>query len=106
MGNSNSKGKKADAFQSYPSFSRTETEGSTRSFRSMRSRMSVVSTGSDVGSFKSALENPVNTPPSGEYITNGNGNSQGDTEGSYFPQMNNAQLPKSMQQLENLKNRF
>jgi serine/threonine-protein phosphatase PP1 catalytic subunit len=88
MGNSSSKPKKGDGFQSYPSFSRTDTQGSTRSIRSIRSRMSAMSANSETGSFKSALDTmgtPMGDP------TGGTGD---------FGDIDNSMLPRSMQYVE------
>lgn len=88
MGNSNSKPKKGDGLQSYPSFSRTDTQGSTRSVRSIRSRISAISASSETGSFKSAVDTlatPQNDPTAGT----------GD-----FCDVDNSLLPRSMQCVE------
>ncbi|KAK9450428.1 Metallo-dependent phosphatase-like protein [Limtongia smithiae] len=44
MGNSNSRSKSVDGLQSYPSFSRTDTQGSARSRASIRSKITNVAT--------------------------------------------------------------
>lgn len=81
MGNSNSKGKNSkdkntnngsgDGLQSYPSFSRSDTQGSSRSIRSMRSRLS---TASDTGSYKSAVEQQQHHHHDGSDIHSSNNN--------------------------------
>ncbi|ODQ67608.1 phospho protein phosphatase PPZ [Nadsonia fulvescens var. elongata DSM 6958] len=111
MGNNPSKhkSKKDDSqFQSYPSFSRTDTQGSSRSIRSIRSKISSISQGSDTAmSFKSAqdifLPNqsfPTNIPnhASGNGTSNGNNlsiNNKGTTGNSFLPSPSMA----SMQQI-------
>lgn len=107
MGNSSSKSKKngnGPGLQSYPSFSRTDTQNSTRSQRSIRSRMSVLSE----GSFKSAMESP---PKGSETGLGGSGTPRGEgiavpgisaNSGAdgYFAGVNNSDLPRSMQHHE------
>ncbi|CAN6596713.1 serine/threonine-protein phosphatase PP-Z1 [Trichomonascus vanleenenianus] len=90
MGNSSSKSKGNENFKQYPSFSRTDTQGSTRSARSLRSRISV---SSDHGSFKSALESTLPDEPHQH-------EDHPEAEGYPFPEVaNNSELPRSMQQV-------
>lgn len=115
MGNSSSKSKRdkgngGDSLQSYPSFSRSDTQGSSRSMRSMRSRLS---TASENGSYKSALDEPStenaatpensntnNTTPEPKSTEEDN-NKTGD-DGYPFPDVSGGSpmVPKSMQQVE------
>lgn len=106
MGNNSSKQKSKDGLQAYPSFSRTDTQGSTRSSRSMRSRLSVVSNNSEAASYKSAVDGPDSNPATtttsttNTTPTNNPPGSGANDEGYPFPSVDQSTLPKSMQQIE------
>lgn len=76
MGNTSSK-KSGEGFQSYPSFSRSDTQGSAKSSKSIRSRLSI----SSEHSYKSAVEDPNNYGD--DYSRGGSANGNGGFGGGY-----------------------
>ncbi|KAK9469554.1 Metallo-dependent phosphatase-like protein [Lipomyces arxii] len=93
MGANGSK-QKGDGLQSYPSFSRSDTQGSTRSIKSLRNKITSSSsksddltTGGDVGSISQQYPRVIQTE--GEIVSTPN-----------TPGFDNANLPPSMQVLE------
>ncbi|CDR39442.1 CYFA0S03e03400g1_1 [Cyberlindnera fabianii] len=111
MGNSSSKQK--DSLKSYPSFTRSDTQNSTKSSRSLRSRRSL-SRDSDASSFKTASNSPALLPnTSRKNSSNAVATESNDQAGSYtyegdLPTLNvtgpdgtiNTSLPPSMMQVE------
>lgn len=96
MGNNPSKSK-SSSLQSYPSFSRSDTQGSTRSGRSIRSRLSSMSNTSEA-SYKTAGESEPRDVPQPANAAN---TTQTPTDPSqYNPPLDNATLPPSMQMIE------
>ncbi|KAK9248196.1 Metallo-dependent phosphatase-like protein [Lipomyces tetrasporus] len=97
MGNNGSKTKGGEGLQSYPSFSRTDTQGSSRSIKSLRSKINS-SSASDVATSSSALDPPLSPqyPKStGQYVS---ANTNGEISSSPSPPgFDNANLPPSMQ---------
>ncbi|KAK9235843.1 Metallo-dependent phosphatase-like protein [Lipomyces kononenkoae] len=91
MGNSGSKSKGGEGLQSYPSFSRSDTQGSTRSIKSVRSKNNNNST-TEVASSTSVTPQLSPQYPKSSAITNGD-----PVPSPTIPPIDNANLPPSMQ---------
>ncbi|RDW42481.1 Metallo-dependent phosphatase-like protein [Yarrowia lipolytica] len=94
MGNNPSKSK--GGLQSYPSFSRSDTQGSTRSGRSIRSRLSSMSNNSEASYKTAGGETEPQNVPGAPTSTQDPGN----VSTEHITPVDNATLPPSMQQIE------
>ncbi|KAK9458099.1 Metallo-dependent phosphatase-like protein [Dipodascopsis uninucleata] len=101
MGNNSSKSKNGDGLQSYPSFSRSDTQGSSRSIKSIRSKLVSSNSNNDNNSVPGAAD-PPSTPPysrsMGQLVNSTPEQSQ--VPSPTTATFDNSLLPPSMQVLE------